>query len=522
LDPGSRDPTIARAESELADPGDPEIGPPVPASALVELAARGTDALPRRASEASLSTRSLTREIVSLAWPVMGSQVLLGLTGLIDRMMIGRLAEEGSAAIPLAAVGYATQLFFLIHSTLVAVGLACVALMARAIGAGDASRARHVFAASVQISGVLTLVYVGLIFMAGESILQALGAEPSVIRIALPYLNLSLLAALMLSISLMVESALRAARDTRTPMFIAVAVAIVKLSLNGVLIFGLLGMPRLELAGAGLATAISQGVGLILFVTVLARTRPDAPTALKLRDLLRLNPASRDVIRISLPSIGERIVLNLSLLSYFWILSRWYGTIAVATYTVGIAILRFSWIPGTGYSQACTTLVGQALGAMRADLAKQTGQRTVLLAIATAIPLGILCAWLRGPLARLFTDDLTVIAALGPFMLTLAFAQPILQLHFAFAGAHKGAGDMLTPLVAAIVGNWAIRIPIAMLAGGLLELDVVWVWMALIFDHLGRAIYLGVSFLRGRWLAVSGAEAKASASMRPVSPRSRS
>ncbi len=520
LDPGSRDPTIARAETELADPEDPEIGPPVPASALVELAARAADGLPRRATEGRSSAQGLTREIASLAWPVMASQVLLSLTGLVDRMMIGRLAEEGSAAIPLAAVGYATQLFFLIHSTLVAVGLACVALMARAIGAGDTSRARHAFAASVQISGLLTLVYVATIFVAGESILEALGAETSVIRIALPYLNLSLLAALMLSISLMVESALRAARNTRTPMFIAVAVAIVKLSLNAVLIFGLLGMPRLELVGAGLATAISQGIGLVLFLAVLARTRPGTPTALRLRDLLRVSPASREVIRISLPSIGERIVLNLGLLSYFWVLSRWYGTIAVAAYTVGIAILRFSWIPGTGYSQACTTLVGQALGAKRAELAKRTGQRTVLLAIATAIPLGILCAWLRGPLARLFTEDLAVVAALGPFMLTLAFAQPILQLHFAFAGAHKGAGDMLTPLVAAMVGNWAIRIPIAVIAGGLLELDVVWVWMALVFDHLGRAIYLGVSFLRGRWLEVSGAAA--APRIRPLSPRSRS
>ena len=146
----------------------------------------------------------------------------------------------------------------------------------------------------------------------------------------------------------------------------------------------------------------------------------------------------------------------------------------------------------------------------------------MLLAIATAIPIGILCAWLRYPLARLFTEDLAVVAALGPFMLTLACAQPILQLHFAFAGAHKGAGDMLTPLIAAIIGNWAIRSPIALVAGGLLELDVVWVWIALIFDHIGRAIYLGASFLRGRWLDKASAGSAATAGIRPVSPRSRS
>ncbi|HKK52021.1 MAG TPA: hypothetical protein VKA74_10555, partial [Myxococcota bacterium] len=60
-------------------------------------------------------SRSTTGEILRLAWPVMASQALLNGTGLVDRMMIGRLSEAGSAAIPLAAVGYAHQLFFLIH-----------------------------------------------------------------------------------------------------------------------------------------------------------------------------------------------------------------------------------------------------------------------------------------------------------------------------------------------------------------------------------------------------------------------
>ena len=250
------------------------------------------------------------------------------------------------------------------------------------------------------------------------------------------------------------------------------------------------------MVGAGLATLLSQALGLLLFVAVLARTRRDAPTGLRIRDLARANPSAGEVVRISLPSIAERIVLNLGLLSFFWILSRWYGTLAVAVYTVGIALLSFSWIPGTGYAQACATLV--------------VSRRSVWLAIGTAIPLGGLCAWWRRPLAQLFTDDASVIDALGPFMLTLAFAQPFLQLHFTLAGAHKGAGDTVTPLVAALIGNWAVRIPVAILVAGWLEADVVWVWIALIFDHLTRSIHLGASFLSGRWrktrLAIGGAE----------------
>ena len=451
-------------------PLDPEVAPAVPASS-VAAAAR----TPRSATPDARGNES-TGEILRLAWPVMASQILLNLTGVIDRMMIGRLAAEGSAAVPLAAVGYATQLFHLIHSTLFAVGLACVALMARSIGAGDATRARHAFAGSIQAAGAVTLCYAAGLFFWSEEALGLLGAEAAVVRVAAPYLELTVAASLLLSFTMIGESAFRANRDTRTPMWIAIAVTVAKLGLNGILIFGWLGSPRLELLGAGLATTISQALGFSLFVFVVARSDRAMPTGLRPGDLLRRNPILREVVRIAVPGVAERIVLNLGLMSYFWVLSQYYGTLAVAAYTVGVSILSFSWIPGTGYAQACSTVVGQALGSGRSEGALHGAQRSLRLAIATAIPLGLLCAWLRVPLAELFTADARVVAALSPFMLCLAIAQPFLQLHFTLGGAHKGAGDTMTPLLAAALGNWGIRVPVALLLGAVLEVRVEWLW----------------------------------------------
>jgi Na+-driven multidrug efflux pump len=115
------------------------------------------------------------------------------------------------------------------------------------------------------------------------------------------------------------------------------------------------------------------------------------------------------------------------------------------------------------------------------------------------VPLGLACALGRIELAELFTDDAAVVGALGPFMLVLATGQPFLQLHFTLGGAHRGAGDTWTPLVAAIVGNWGFRIPLAIACAGWLHTDVIWVWLALVADHVVRAGLLGASFVRGRW-----------------------
>jgi Na+-driven multidrug efflux pump len=143
--------------------------------------------------------------------------------------------------------------------------------------------------------------------------------------------------------------------------------------------------------------------------------------------------------------------------------------------------------------------VGQALGARDVDAARMVGWRSVKLAVVTALGMAALVIATRYPLARLFTDDAAVIAELVPFMLALALIQPFLQAHFTLGGAHRGAGDTWTPLIAAAVGSWVFRVPVACWFAIVLELDVVWIWFSLNLDHVSRTVLLVWSFRRGRW-----------------------
>jgi putative MATE family efflux protein len=250
--------------------------------------------------------------------------------------------------------------------------------------------------------------------------------------------------------------------------------------------------------GAGVATVTSQLVGVLLLFGVILRQPRSSPLALRRGDLARARPLLPELVRISVPGVAERLVMNLALLSYFGVLGQ-YGTAAVAAYTVGVRILAFSWIPGTAYAQAVATLIGQALGAGDRAGATRAGWRAAKLALATSVVLGLACAFARDPLARLFTDDAATIAALGPFMLSLAIAQPFLQVHFTLGGAHRGAGDTWTPLVAAFVGNWVFRVPLSLFAAEVASAGLTAVWAVLILDHVARAAWLFASFRRGRW-----------------------
>jgi Na+-driven multidrug efflux pump len=176
-----------------------------------------------------------------------------------------------------------------------------------------------------------------------------------------------------------------------------------------------------------------------------------------------------------------------------------YGTATVAAYTIGDRALSVTWNPGRGFAQAVGTLVGQALGRSDELLAEQTGRRAAWMSLGIAAVLGFGASFGRGPLSRVFTQDAATVAALEPFLLCLAIAQPMLQLHFSLAGVHRGAGDTWTPLVAATVGKWGLRVPLAYFFSAWLQLPVLWLWMALIFDHTARAAWLWVGFRSGRW-----------------------
>ena len=104
-------------------------------------------------------------------------------------------------------------------------------------------------AASLEVAVVTTAVLTGALFWVARPALGWLGATDEVANAALPYLELILASSLGMAVALLLESALRANRDMRTPMWIAGIVTITKLGGNALLIFGYAGFPRLELVG---------------------------------------------------------------------------------------------------------------------------------------------------------------------------------------------------------------------------------------------------------------------------------
>lgn len=452
-------------------------------------------AVPVISPAARSADRTLDADIGRMAWPVIVSLLVVNAIELIDIAMLSRLGRDS-----VAAVGYSAQYAHLVVTSLQAVAIASVALIARAVGAGDLERARAAFAAGMSLSLGLAGIVAAAVWLAPEAPLRLLGATPEVIELAVPYFRMVILGTVFVALDSSIESAYRARKNTRVPLIAVLATGVTKLGLNLLLVFGLLGLPRLGLQGAGIATVAAHATGLLVYWLA---SRLDArPAEQRLSPswaALRAHPSTLgEMARVSLPALGERLVMNVALLAYFAILSKGYGGAAIAAYAIGVRLLAFSWIPGLGFGVASATLVGQALGARDVGLARRSGWRSVRLALIVMALLGVAVAFLRGPLARGFTADTAILADLVPFLLTLAIAQPFMGVHFTLSGALRGAGDTMTPFLGAALGNWLIRIPLAYFFATR-GASVVWVWSALVGDHVARSIWSVLAFRGGRW-----------------------
>jgi putative MATE family efflux protein len=453
--------------------------------------------------------RGATRDIVAMTWPVVLGQLMANAVPLIDIFMLGSLGTP-----TLAAVGYASQFLMLAQASLMAIGSACVAMMARAIGAGQDAQARRAFGACLWLSIGITLPFAALTLLFPHALLQVLDVQEAVIDLAVPYFRLTLASSLPMAIALTYEHAFRAGKDTFGPMMIASFVSVLKVACNYVLIFGHAGLPQLGLLGAGVATVVSQCVAAGLFLWASARHSHPA-VRMSTRDLKRDAVAIREALWVALPAVGERFVMNVAMMCYFRFLGG-YGVHAIAAYNVGVRILAFTWIPGLGLSVAAATLVGHALGAGDPVLARRSGWQATRIGLAIAAVLGALFIALRVPMAKVFTDDPAVVADLDPFILLLGIALPFLVTHFTLGGALRGAGDTMTPLKAAALGNWAFRVPLGYVFGQVLHLALPWVWAIMLIDHFARAVWLLWSFHFGHWHRSLGAALQTDVEDEPV------
>ena len=442
------------------------------------------------------NTPPIFRRLVDLALPVIGLNVLRVLSLAVDTAMCGRLPNAEDA---LKALGFATQVVFLLMVGMMGLVVGAVAAVSRAHGAGDEDRVEHV----MRQSTMLTVVGARVVALVGNllapAILQALGASPDVVGLGLDYLRPHVGFTVFYYLAILYAGLLRGVGNTRLPFLVALVSNGLNVLLNYGLILGNLGMPALGVQGAAIGTVVSQAVGVFLLMSLMATGRVEG-LRLPLNAERIDGDIARELFRIGAPAALDMVILNAGFVSIIGMLGR-IDEIAVAAHGVGLRVQALAFIPGLSISQATGAMVGNALGAADVKEARAVVRSSVVLCllVMTSVALAIIAG--ASGLVALFDvprgtplHDLAV-----EWMQILGYGMPVVGVHIAFVGMFRGAGATRTSLWINVLGTLLVQIPLSWFLGFPLGLGVIGVWAGFPLSFIVKAA-LGARFYRqGSW-----------------------
>ena len=398
----------------------------------------------------------LGRAIWQVAWPVMIGQVLYTMLTVVDLFWVGRLGPATVAAVALAG-----SVLGVLYSAGQVFVVGVLATASRAAGAdsraGVRESLRHGLVLALAVSAVVAVVGTPL----SGFVLRLFGAAPEVVAAGRAYLAILLAVLPGFFAGMVLYAGFQALGDTRTPMLISLATNIVNLVLDPILIFGWFGLPRMAAAGAAWATIISQSGGLVAMAIILRRRG-----LLEFSGPLR-SGAVRTMLEIGVPAGFQSVTRPLTGMLMFGIATR-FGTEATAAFGIGLRVLSVIFIYLGGLASAGQTLVGQSLGQGRPELARNVAQRLIFIAVLLQCAVMPLLFFFAAPLVAVFNANADVVRFGSQYLRVLSPMLLVLGLSTGWESAQRGAGATRAPMVAALISNWGIKIPAALVFAGML------------------------------------------------------
>ena len=455
----------------------------------------------KRRYDRSIVEGPLVPAVWRIAWPTMLTNVIGGLQGIVDHVLVGNFVGfTGNAAI-----GVSWQMFLVVIVFIASLFTGMGVLVARFAGAGDSEKVdRTVYQAFLTASGISFLIMAPLGYVLAPWLLDLVNAAPAVQAEALPFLRIMFVFSGGMLMFFMLSGALRSAGDARTPMLLGVTMTALNLVLNVVLIRGLGPVPAFGTKGAAMGTVIASGLVAVYalvklrsgaWVVAFPRGGPWGPDWTIIRSLFRFG----------LPTGIQGIAMNVGgvlLLSFIGSLAQ--SAAAQAAFAVSYTQL-FSLITWTsvGLMSAAAAVAGQNLGAGNPDRASRAVHVAARFGLTGAAFVGIFFFFFPRQLLAVFGMNEPVVVEIGVQLLrVLSVSGLFIAVALTYTGGLQGTGDTKSPLYISIVAQIAVPLGICFVIQQTGRLDPIDIWLAILAGHATRCALSVLRFNQGRWRAI--------------------
>ena len=369
--------------------------------------------------ENKMGTMPENKLLLSMAVPMMISMLVQALYNIVDSIFVSRICEDA-----LTAVSMAFPWQNIVIAIAVGFGVGINALLSRALGQKNAERVNQVAVNGLLLAGLsyLLVLVAGLIGI--RAYMRTQTDIETIVNYGITYLNICILCSFGVFVEITFERFLQATGRTVYSMITQLTGAITNIVLDPILIFGLLGFPKLGIAGAAWATVIGQCVGAVVAVMLNHFKNPEVH--LRLRHIRPNGRLMGEITAISIPSIIMSCISSLTCFVMNMILIA-YSSTAVAVFGVYFKLQSFVFMPVFGLNNGMVPIIAYNYGAQKPERIHKTIRLGMVYAVAIMV-VGLLVFQLIPKELLLMFDASDAMLEIG------APALRIMSLAFVFAG----------------------------------------------------------------------------------------
>jgi len=438
-----------------------------------------------------LTEGSIISTIFKLSWPLVAANLLQSLYNIVDAFWLGKL---GPLAINAPTLSW--PVIFLVISFAGGFGMAGTSFVAQHHGAGEEDMVGEATGQTLFIMAVLSIGLGVLGFFLTDSIVHWMGASEQLIPLASIFMK-TIFISIPFTFGFMIYSSiLRGYGDTITPMKLSLYSVIANMALDPILIFGLIGFPKLGVFGAALATFITRGVFTIYAFYLLLSGKNGLKVTKKnlIPKWKRLSHIMKIGLPLGLSQSGQALgfVVMTAIITSF-------GNYTLAAFGIGNRIISLATMFSMGVTAASAAIIGQNLGAHKIDRAEKSLKETLLLNTLIMIGISAVMIIFRRPLMEIFITDQNVVKQGTHLMFIIAFFMPFFSIMQTFMAAFNGSGHTMASMWLMISRLWFMRIPLIYLMGWSLKIGSDGIWWAMGLSNAGAALMALLLYLPGSW-----------------------
>jgi putative MATE family efflux protein len=441
-----------------------------------------------RSGEADLINGPIASTLWRLAIPLTFGFMINAVQSWINMFFVSRLGSN-----VIAAIGVSDQVNFVIFTLGSGFCIGTGIVVARRIGEERRDEASRVATQAFSFIAVYATAVAAIVALALPLLLHAMRLPSAVSALATDYLLTLLLGFPASLLIFQVNASVRSTGNTVFPMVVLSMVALLNVALDAVLIFGLLGMPKLGLHGAAIATVTSQWIGAIASAIVMfsgrLSLRLDGVTVRFDRELIA------SIFRLGVPASMQGLSVSVCRVLLIALATQ-FGTAAAAAYTIGLRVDIVVFMPIFAAGIAIETLVSQNIGAGRLDRVKEFRDTALRHLGGVIVAMGATIFAIARPIAHVFSHDQRVVDLTVDYLHIAVFGYLFFVIGQTATRSLSGAGHALRSMLIIASVLLLVQLPLAYWLALTTSLRLSGIFLAITISYLVFAV-IGTWSVRG-------------------------